>query len=803
MEKTILFFLLFCASLFRADAQFFKAVPTPTGSVQQSYIDENVFSVLIYEGNYNDSIHGLTERHGLYEKTDSGWNKIWTLNLNMSSGDFLLKYQKIKDAYYFIGGFGRISQSDVRTALLIYEKGSVTKVLFQNQFGAAYSEATGGTYTYADRTLSAVINDTIILPVKICKDSIQFRIGVRYYPGGIDTIVLPRQSLTDVYQAPNGEIYVATLNSNVWKRLDGRYPQEDLKIDLSFTSADSSLSWPLSNLQKGPANGTYVATSFDIPGLTGIYQHNRWFSMKGSSEFRFIQVIYHNEIPYARAYNKSGNMHLLVFENQAWKDIADLGSCNRIAAYKGVLYAFNLNSSPKLFRMADGAGKLSGYVYLDNDSNCSKGSSEAIYPFAMVNIQPGNITVSADENGHFTCFLDSGKYNVSLRGGQYESSPCLQLKNVLVKPAEYSTLDVGVRILKKKDLSVKMSSSAGNLARRGGNTAFYLYVENKGNYDVKAAEIIITYDKRWTNFSTNSIYQVLDSGKIRMIIPNPGRNKSCYFSMYADPNKLFLNDQTSFHVMIRDTADKDTIKEDNPKDNSDSIKKKIVASCDPNQKLANPSVTKDANVKEIRYHIDFQNIGNDSAVNIRVVDTLDPRILLDKIVFTGGSHPHRIDIKNNVITWTFPEIMLAPSSVNYERSMGFVTFTASLDQPLAANDSLKNRAHIYFDYEDAVITNYAVSKYDPFLGNSIPEYAKIKNPGTLKAYPNPASEELYISMETEGLHRVSIYDAMGRLAGEYRQNGKGELMISTAALPAGVYFVKDEAGRFAQVVIAR
>jgi uncharacterized repeat protein (TIGR01451 family) len=69
----------------------------------------------------------------------------------------------------------------------------------------------------------------------------------------------------------------------------------------------------------------------------------------------------------------------------------------------------------------------------------------------------------------------------------------------------------------------------------------------------------------------------------------------------------------------------------------------VTCSWDPNDKAVNPSGVTAAHYtlmdEELQYTIRFQNCGNDTAFNIRVLDTLDANLDMSTLQIVASSHP--------------------------------------------------------------------------------------------------------------------------------------------------------------------
>ncbi len=136
----------------------------------------------------------------------------------------------------------------------------------------------------------------------------------------------------------------------------------------------------------------------------------------------------------------------------------------------------------------------------------------------------------------------------------------------------------------------------------------------------------------------------------------------------------------------------------------------IIASCDPNLKYAIPSglgmnneIDKDWNLD---YTIQFQNTGSDTAFLVIIKDTLSENLDLTTLKIRGGSHPFTWDLNaQRELTFTFENILLPDSTTNEPRSHGIVGFSILPKSDLLPGATIENRVGIYFDFNEAVITN--------------------------------------------------------------------------------------------------
>ncbi len=115
---------------------------------------------------------------------------------------------------------------------------------------------------------------------------------------------------------------------------------------------------------------------------------------------------------------------------------------------------------------------------------------------------------------------------------------------------------------------------------------------------------------------------------------------------------------------------------------------------------------------ELTYSIYFENMGNDTAHNIYVMDTLSDNLDLStmKIVdATATMNIYRFKQDGiNVLKFDFPNIKL-PDSSHHNLCKGSFSYKIKTKNALSDGTTIPNRAGIYFDYNEPVLTNTVVS----------------------------------------------------------------------------------------------
>ncbi|MBL7720286.1 MAG: T9SS type A sorting domain-containing protein [Flavipsychrobacter sp.] len=205
---------------------------------------------------------------------------------------------------------------------------------------------------------------------------------------------------------------------------------------------------------------------------------------------------------------------------------------------------------------------------------------------------------------------------------------------------------------------------------------------------------------------------------------------------------------------------------------------------DPNAVYVSPEgcITPGTNLE---YTVTFENMGNDTAHNIYVLDTLNSHVDLASLQFVTSSHPVSMTKLSsnglNIIRFDFVGINL-PDSSHHDLCHGRVVYTINSSSIMGLSDVVENKAGIYFDYMPAVLTNVAQSEICQ------PQFvSSVKVGGSVSLYPNPANNELTIRGD-KSVTSCTVLNQAGQVL--LRRDVKdGSATLNVKHLPAGMYFV--------------
>jgi uncharacterized repeat protein (TIGR01451 family) len=204
-----------------------------------------------------------------------------------------------------------------------------------------------------------------------------------------------------------------------------------------------------------------------------------------------------------------------------------------------------------------------------------------------------------------------------------------------------------------------------------------------------------------------------------------------------------------------------------PYNNVGNICVPVVNSYDPNIKEVMPRGIGAAGVipptqDELTYTIHFQNTGNASAINVKIVDTLDAHIIPQSLVILGRSHAMSPQwLAPGVVRFNFNNINLPDSNTNEPLSHGYVSFSVRLNDTLSLGTEIENTAGIYFDFNTPIITNTTLNTVDILTETKYHTIAE-----NISIYPNPAQDQLNLrinNFKNDKNSFVDIYNLSGQL----------------------------------------
>jgi uncharacterized repeat protein (TIGR01451 family) len=451
------------------------------------------------------------------------------------------------------------------------------------------------------------------------------------------------------------------------------------------------------------------------------------------------------------------DMHDYLINDLGWMIVGDdlYPNCNSI--YGTVLYDFdnngcNVNDIPVnglMITANDGVLDFSTFVYNGNYELGTYGTSFTVSTTGI----PEYFTVTPES------------VNVVFSGSNTEEvNFCLT--------ANQSVEDLNITILPV------------NEARPGFESDYRLVIRNVGTEIISNTVVTFTFDNAMQQFVSATPNPDATTGNsltfnLGEILPFGIVNVDITMQTFQPPI-VEGGDILNFTAVVLPDANDYT-----PEDNTYLLEQIVVNSFDPNDKLVLQGDEVHINDvhKYLDYIIRFQNTGTASAVNVRILDTLHPKLNYSTFTPISASHDYYIQITNeNKVEFIFNNIHLPHQGANEPESHGFVAFKIKPKSDVQVGDIISGDAAIYFDFNPPIITDMVYTEIVDFMDVSDPEH--IDN--GVSVFPNPTKNLIHIKLNRSLLMKeVIMYNIQG-----HETLRSFEKDISIENLESGIYILK-------------
>ncbi len=404
-----------------------------------------------------------------------------------------------------------------------------------------------------------------------------------------------------------------------------------------------------------------------------------------------------------------------------------------------------------------------GKVNLDlNNNGCDNNDPVAFDIPIRVSDNTGSLTTVYSSGGNYTFYSYAGIFNLA----PYFPYPYFSVNpnnatvnfpaaNSIIDTADFCISPVGTH----NDLEITLLPLSS--ARPGFTGSYRLIYKNNGNTTM-SGDTKLNFDISKMSFVEATEIPVQNSGQLSWnysnLLPFESRSINISFNLLPPPVNN-MGDTLIFLAMINPVANDET-----PYDNSFILPQLVRGPFDPNDKqcLEGNDLDISSINNYLHYIIRFQNLGNDTAFNVVVVDTLSNNLDWNTVEFIGSSHPCHAIQKNGRLEFFFENIQLPYKAVNETKSNGFTAFKIKPKNNLSLGDSLNNKAAIYFDFNPPVITNTATTilRSDPVIPVKLEYFSgskqQNKNVLTWKAPSTNGITIFSIERSNDGVHFNNI-----------------------------------------------
>lgn len=473
----------------------------------------------------------------------------------------------------------------------------------------------------------------------------------------------------------------------------------------------------------------------------------------------------------------------------------------------------NLNSSNNQLFVGYNAANtscyctISGTVYNDANGNCTLDAGEALIPGIMMHCSGMGYAYS-NASGVYSFLVPTGTYTISeCLQPNYPLAACQQASvatSVTASPGCTNTLNFANAVNYVHDLHV---IAAGiNLPIPGNSYLQKVIVQNEGTLAESNISLSHVHDGQLA--LNSSIPATLTQPNVTYPnwynstgFPALGPGQSAAITVdYSVPANIPLGTTVNFYDTVAHAAPVSTVwlTDYSPWNNVAQYQSTVIGSFDPNFKEVSPKGTGPAGNITVQdtaltYVIHFQNTGSYFAQNIVLVDSLDPAINVRSLKPGYSDHQYTTSVsENGVIRFSFHNIRL-PWQDGYgdEISSGMITYSVKLKPNLPPGTQIRNKAAIYFDYNEPVITNTTLNT----IGAPLSVNELNRDGSDIMLYPNPASEvyTLVFNAPKDEHYVLSVVDIEGRTLVQKMvsiQSGTNIIQETTSGIQSGVYIVQ-------------
>ncbi len=649
-----------------------------------------------------------------------------------------------------------------------------------------------------------------------------------------DYYSIPNTKFTEVRISPNGEAYLSTFtrSTSPFYKFDG--------LNLVDVFAQQATPLPdeilITDFEFGPDGQIWIQeVGINIIPITGntqgiiVLSDTGWTllgnPMDSISYYQGDRSIEFDESGTLWRIGDGYSYDFFTLNNGTWDSLDYCTPPIPVSAFYGGHHNINFQISPNGDKVGFNGGYLTiindggpggynpydnpitflrGKVFWDQNQNGVQDAGEPGLPDRIIEKSNGPVYTNTRNDGQYTLTEPNNStvtlsYNPPVNWTtSTPSSYTINTGNALL----IDTLSFG--IYATSNFTDATISVANTFIRCGQNTPAWVSYTNNGT-QIEDGSIELNIDSFITFVGS---FPLVNTGSSQVftwnytnLLPGEDRMINVYLNGPIPDTGFILPGDTLRYSAEISTANTDI----DLTNNVNEITEALRCAYDPNDKLVDKGNAWPEGYTllgdRLTYTIRFQNTGNDTAFNVVIVDTLDAvnmnPLTLEVI---GNSHPMEFKIAGaGVLTFTFANIMLPDSGIDFAKSNGFVQFAISPRDSMAEGTKVRNTAGIYFDFNPAIVTNTTLNTFV----TKLPEIVKpvsVKQVGQLnyQLYPNPTDAELFISLDN-GQYRFQLYDLSGKLLREEAFIG-GLKKLDVSELNSGMYFykLKDNIGQTGQ-----
>ncbi len=468
---------------------------------------------------------------------------------------------------------------------------------------------------------------------------------------------------------------------------------------------------------------------------------------------------------------------------------------------------------------------IEGTVYNDTNGNCTQDPGEMGIPNVQIHIAGGTLNngyTYTDAGGHYSYKVPSGSYIVSERVLAFYPLASCQPNNIPVTVTASAGCVINQDFANSMDTIHDMHISTWDYYHPFDPISHAVIGHTYTQTTIISNDGTVPEDSVYASYRTDGqIYgpSFIPGGYFSgspywykadtFASMQPGTSKQ-FLINYTVPTNIPIGTALTFKdTVVYKKPVANWLTDYSPWNNVNYFNAVTVASFDPNFKEVNPKGTGPLGLipytdSVLEYMVHFQNTGTWPAENITVLDTLDDNLDWTSLTPVFQSSPCKVTLSQagakKIAKFSFPDINLPTKASDEVRSNGMLTYTIHLKRSLTVGSQIRNKASIYFDYNEPVMTNITLNTLQSAgPGVSVKNIPAVTS-NTFSVYPNPANNNFtaIVNCELATRGELMITDVTGKTMMTKTislQKGTQNIPVDVRNLPSGTYFVTlDENG---------
>jgi len=363
------------------------------------------------------------------------------------------------------------------------------------------------------------------------------------------------------------------------------------------------------------------------------------------------------------------------------------------------------------FNNLNNVNTISGCIFYDRNNNNIKDKDERSLEHIKSQIESENWLASSNEEGCYSYFVENGTYKINYVENQnWVLSSDSASYTISVDSNSFANLDFG--FVPRDTFMGGIMHAVSGITRCNRDTKFDFTFKNLGTTVITEGTIFVFQDSLTEIANEINPIDTLQSERVwgwtfENLHPGESIKRSIELSIPGlggdiEPGTLI----EIFSVTeAKNTQDFINFFKNN-------YSEEILCAYDPNDKLISPKRQENENYTQfgdtLIYTVRFQNTGNDTAFNVVIRDTLDSSLEVSTFNIINSSHRRILDAdiqEGRFVTFNFENILLPDSTINFNGSQGYVTYSIQANDGLKENTEVTNTASIFFDFNPPIVTN--------------------------------------------------------------------------------------------------